>query len=120
VKNRNIKVYQYSGCSTCRKAISFLNQAKLEFESIAIRETPPSLTELKKAKQFLGDIKKLFNISGGAYREENWKEKLPKISEGEALKALSQNGNLVKRPFVILDEKVIVGFKEEDWKKFFK
>ncbi len=120
MKNTIIKVYQYSGCSTCRKAIQFLTKSKIQFESIPIRETPPKVTELKKAKHYLGDIKKLFNTSGNDYREGNWKEKINVISEEDAFKALSNNGNLVKRPFVVLPESVLVGFKEDEWKKIFK
>ncbi|MDZ4725237.1 MAG: Spx/MgsR family RNA polymerase-binding regulatory protein [Leptospira sp.] len=120
MKNTNIKVYHYSGCSTCRKAIQFLNSKKIEFEAIAIRENPPNISELKKAKRYLGELKILFNVSGNDYREGNWKEKIQKISEEEALKALSANGNLVKRPFVVLKEGFLVGFKEEEWKLIFK
>ena len=119
MKNRKIKVYHYSGCSTCRKALKFLDESQLEYEAIAIRDTPPTLEDLKKAKQSLGDLKKLFNVSGVDYRAENWKEKLFKISESEALKELSKNGNLIKRPFLIYDQKYLVGFKEDEWKKLF-
>ncbi len=115
MKNSNVKVYEYSGCSTCRKALGFLKKQGIAYESFPIRETPPSIAELKKAKQVIGDIRKLFNVSGKDYREGNWKEKLTKISEEEALKALSKNGNLIKRPFVISDKTVLVGFKEEEW-----
>ncbi len=120
MKNRNIKVYQYSGCRTCRKAIQFLNRSKIAFENIPIRETPPTLVELNLAKEKLGDLKKLFNVSGNDYREGNWKVKILEISEKEALAALSKNGNLVKRPFVLFEDDVLVGFKEEEWKKKFK
>lgn len=120
MKNRNIKVYQYSGCSTCRKAINFLNDLNISFESIPIRETPPSIPELKKAKQILGDLKKLFNVSGNDYREGKWKDKITSISEADAISALSKNGNLVKRPFVLMDNDVLVGFKEDEWKEKFK
>ncbi|TGN19884.1 Spx/MgsR family RNA polymerase-binding regulatory protein [Leptospira idonii] len=120
MKNSGLKVYEYSGCGTCKKALGFLKKNKIPFDSLPIRETPPSLAELKKAKQTIGDIKKLFNVSGKDYREGNWKEKLGTISEEEALKALSKNGNLIKRPFVISDQLVLVGFKEEDWKSSLK
>jgi len=120
VKNRKVKVYQYSGCSTCRKALKFLNDSHIAYESIPIRETPPTFAELKKAKQILGDLKKLFNVSGNDYRTGNWKERILNITEDEALKALSSNGNLVKRPFVQFNGTFLVGFKEEDWKKIFE
>lgn len=114
------KVYVYSACSTCQKALKFLKQKKVEYTELKIRETPPSIAELKKAKQNLGDLKKLFNTSGKDYREGNWKEKQITLSESEILKALSENGNLIKRPFVIGEKGNLVGFKEEEWKEFFK
>jgi arsenate reductase len=120
VKNTIPKVYIYSACSTCQKALKFLKLAHIEFESIAIRETPPSVSELNLAKHHIGELKKLFNVSGKDYRDGNWKEKLEKISEGDAIKELSHNGNLIKRPFVIFKGKAMVGFKEDEWKDFFK
>ncbi|GBF51424.1 glutaredoxin family protein [Leptospira ryugenii] len=113
------KVYQYSGCGTCKKALQFLKQNQIDFESLPIRETPPSLTELKLALKKIGDLKKLFNTSGVDYREGNWKEKLDTLSPDQALSALSKHGNLVKRPFVISGDTILVGFKEEEWKSTF-
>ncbi|EOQ88783.1 transcriptional regulator, Spx/MgsR family [Leptospira yanagawae serovar Saopaulo str. Sao Paulo = ATCC 700523] len=110
-----LKVYEYSGCSTCRNALKYLKSKKLDFEQFPIRETPPSVAELKKAKQYLGDIKKLFNTSGKDYRDGNWKDKFSKLSEDQIYKELSANGNLVKRPFVVGDGWFLVGFKEEEW-----
>ena len=65
-----------------------------------------------------GEIKKLFNTSGVQYRELNMKEKLPTMNTDEAIELLSQNGKLIKRPFLLKDGKGIVGFKEELWQKF--
>lgn len=113
----NPKVYEYSGCSTCRNALKYLKSKKVDFQQVPIRDNPPSVTELKKAKQYLGDIKKLFNTSGKDYREENWKEKLVTLKEEQIYKELSSNGNLVKRPFVVGDGWFLVGFKEEEWKE---
>ncbi|RYD17649.1 MAG: arsenate reductase family protein, partial [Verrucomicrobiaceae bacterium] len=82
----------------------------------AIRETPPSVAELKTVLAATGgDIRKLFNTSGVDYRELGMKDKLPAMSEAEALKLLATNGNLVKRPFALGDGKALVGFKESDW-----
>jgi arsenate reductase len=115
-----MKIYEYKGCSTCRNALKFLDSKKVPYTKIPIRETPPSLMELKKAlKSLNGDTKKLFNTSGQDYKALNLKEKLATMTEEEKLKLLSSNGNLVKRPFVISNELVLVGFKEEDWKKVF-
>ncbi|MBK8396789.1 MAG: Spx/MgsR family RNA polymerase-binding regulatory protein [Leptospiraceae bacterium] len=116
-----MKVYEYKGCSTCRNALRFLDSKKILYSKIPIRETPPSISELKKALKFLGgDSKKLFNTSGQDYKALNLKEKLLSMTEEDKLTLLSQNGNLVKRPFVISSEFVLVGFKEEDWKKVIK
>lgn len=113
----NPKVYEYSGCSTCRNALKYLKAKKVDFQQVPIRDNPPSVTELKKAKQYLGDIKKLFNTSSKDYREGNWKEKLTALTEDQIYKELSSNGNLVKRPFVVGDGWFLVGFKEEEWKE---
>ena len=67
-----MKVYEYKGCSTCRNALKFLDSKKISYQKIPIRETPPSITELKKALQHLkGDTKKLFNTSGQDYKALN-------------------------------------------------
>ena len=116
-----MKVYEYKGCSTCKNALKFLDPKKIPYTKIPIRENPPTLTELKKALKFLnGDTKKLFNTSGQDYKALNLKDKLPTMNEEDKLKLLNSNGNLVKRPFVISDDFVLVGFKEEDWKKIFE
>lgn len=115
-----LKVYEYKNCGTCRKALKFLDSKKVSYEKLPIRETPPTRTELKKMlKAVGGDSKKLFNTSGGDYKELGLKDKLAKMPVEEQLELLSNNGNLVKRPFVISDTICIVGFKEEDWKKIF-
>lgn len=118
-----LKIYEYANCSTCKKALKFLDARKIKYEKIAITETPPSLLELKKMLAYLkGDIRKLFNTSGLAYREMKLGEKLPSMSEADALKLLAANGKLIKRPFVLTANQGLVGFKqekwEEDWKKF--
>ena len=114
-----MKIYEYKGCSTCRKALKFLDTKKIAYTKIPIRETPPSINELKQALKTLGDSKKLFNTSGQDYKALNLKVKLSKMTEDEKLKLLNSNGNLVKRPFVVSADLVLVGFKEEDWKKVF-
>ncbi|HEY1173582.1 MAG TPA: arsenate reductase family protein [Verrucomicrobiae bacterium] len=114
------KVYVYRGCDTCRKAMKFLEGKKVEFQEVAIREQPPTKAELKRMLEIYGgDLRKLFNTSGMDYKAMNMKEKLPTLSVEEALKLLSENGNLVKRPFALTDKAGLVGFKEEDWGKVF-
>ena len=110
-----MKVYQYPVCSTCKKALKFLNAAEVDYENIDITVTPPTIDELKTMLEHLGDIKKLFNTSGMVYRELGLKDKLPTMSESEALKLLSSNGKLIKRPFALGDNFGVVGFKEQQW-----
>ncbi len=113
-----LKVYAYQKCSTCRDAIKWLNQHGIPHTVAAIRETPPTPTELKTALGLLGgDIRKLFNTSGMDYRTLGMKDKLPGMSEAEAIKLLSQNGNLVKRPFVIGEGKALAGFNANLWEQ---
>ena len=113
-----LKLYAYKGCSTCRYAVKWLNAHQIAFEELAIRETPPSVAELKTMLAAKGgDLRPLFNTSGLDYRALNLKDKLPGMTEAEALKLLSENGNLIKRPFA-LDAKAgvaLVGFKEPEW-----
>jgi len=117
------KIYEYAKCSTCRDALKFLDSKKVAYEKIAIVDQPPTVPELKKMlaayKEKGGSLKSLFNTSGLVYKEMNLAEKFPTLSEAEALKLLSQNGKLVKRPFVLGDDVHLVGFKEADWKKVF-
>jgi arsenate reductase len=110
-------VYAYKNCDTCRKALKWLKENHIEHETKAIRETPPTKAELKAALAANGgDIRKLFNTSGGDYRELGLKDKLPTLTEAEAIDLLSNNGNLVKRPFLIGDNVALTGFSEAAWK----
>ena len=113
-----LKVYEYKGCGTCRKALQFLKANNVEFTAVPIREQPPTLAELKQMlKLYGGDLRKLFNTSGLDYKALKMKDKLPKLSADEVIQLLAGNGNLVKRPFVLTAKGGLVGFKEEEWKK---
>jgi arsenate reductase (glutaredoxin) len=113
----SLRVYEYKGCGTCRKALKFLDDNKISYEKIAIREKPPSKAELKKMlKHYDGDSKKLFNTSGGDYKELGLKDKLSTMTIDKQIELLSSNGNLVKRPFILGEGWGLVGFKEEEWK----
>jgi len=114
-----LKLYSYSGCSTCKNAIKWLKAHTIPFEEIAIRETPPSVADLKAMlAAHSGDLRRLCNTSGQDYRNLGLKDKLPAMSTDAALKLLAENGNLVKRPFAIDPKNKIylVGFKENEWK----
>jgi len=114
------KVYTYRNCDTCRKALKFLTAQGVEFQEIPIREQPPTKAELKRMLEIYGDdLRKLFNTSGLDYKALNMKDKLPTLSADEALNLLNQNGNLVKRPFLLTDKTGLVGFKEDEWAKVF-
>lgn len=113
---RMISVYAYKGCDTCRKALKWLAERGIPHEVKAIRETPPTVAELNVAvAAFGGDLRPLFNASGGDYRELGLKDKLPGMSVEEAVALLSTNGNLVKRPFLVGDGVVLAGFKANEW-----
>ena len=111
------KVYEYAGCSTCRKALKFLDARKIPYEKHDITSIPPSPAELKAMLKQVKEVRKLFNTSGLAYKEMRLSEKLPGMSEKEALDLLAHNGRLVKRPFVLGSDFGLVGFKEEEWKE---
>lgn len=114
---KKLKVYEYGGCSTCKKALKFLDAKKVPYDKIDITQTPPTLGELKEMLTHVGDLRKLFNTSGLVYKEMKLSEKLPGMSEKDALGLLAKNGRLVKRPFVLSPGWSTVGFREEEWKK---
>lgn len=116
-----IKVYEYENCSTCRKALQFLEKQGIEFERLPIVERPPGRPELKRMLRYLGgDLKRLFNTSGQLYRELRVSEKLPGLSEDQAIDLLAGHGKLIKRPFLLLPDDGAVGFKEGEWKEKLK
>lgn len=114
-----MKVYVYKKCSTCRKAQEWLDERHIEYDELPIREQPPAQAELKRVAGYLGGVKKLFNTSGGDYKELNLKDRLPHMSDDEAIELLSSRGNLVKRPFVVGKDLGIVGFREAEWQRLF-
>lgn len=115
-----IVIYEYKNCGTCKKALKFLDQNKIEYEKKPIRETPPSKSEiLIMIQDFNIDPKKLFNSSGGDYRELKIKDKIGKMTTSEIVELLASNGNLIKRPFVLTNKFGLVGFNEDEWKKIF-
>ena len=106
----------YPRCSTCQKAKKWLEEHNIDFTERNIAEENPSFDELQTwYKQSGLPLKKFFNTSGLVYKEMQLKDKLPSMSEEEQLKLLASNGMLVKRPMVISEDKVLVGFKEAEW-----
>lgn len=111
-----LTVYAYSGCSTCKKTIGWLEAHGIAFEEKAIRETPPSVDELRTMLAAVGgEVRKLCNTSRRDYRERKMGEQLAALPVEEVLELLAANGNLVKRPFVLGEGVALVGFKDKEW-----
>ena len=106
----------YPKCSTCQKAKKWLDEHNIKYTERHIVEANPTYEELKEwhEKSAL-PLKKFFNTSGLLYKEIQLKDKLPDMSEEEQMKLLATNGMLVKRPLVVGDDVVLVGFKEKEW-----
>ncbi|MDD6638985.1 MAG: arsenate reductase family protein [Lachnospiraceae bacterium] len=111
-------VLVYRKCSTCLKALKWLEENHVDFVERAIVEEHPTYEELKQwyAKSGL-PLKKFFNTSGMLYKEMGLKDQLPGMSEEEQLKLLATNGMLVKRPLVVGDDFVLTGFREKEWEE---
>ena len=109
---------QYPACSTCQKAKKWLTENNIEYTNRLIVEENPTVEELKAWIPRSGlPIKKFFNTSGLVYKELKLSEKLPSMSEEEQIELLATNGKLVKRPLVVTDSFVLVGFKPDEWEK---
>ena len=113
-----IKVYCYSKCSTCNKALKWLDNNGIKYESLDIKEQHPDKNTVKELNAKSGlPLKKFFNTSGKLYREKELSKKLPDMSDDEVLELLASDGMLVKRPLLVTDKTVIAGFKEDAWKE---
>ncbi len=113
-----MKVYQYPKCSTCKKALKWLDDHGISYEAIHIVEANPSKEELKGYYELSGQpLKKFFNTSGLKYKELGLKDRLKDMTEEEQLELLATDGMLVKRPLCITENQVLIGFKEEEWTK---
>ena len=114
-------VLVYRKCSTCIKALKWLDANGVTYEERPIIEQNPTYEELKEWYQKSGlPLKKFFNTSGLLYKEMQLKDKLPGMSEEEQLKLLATDGKLVKRPLVVGDDFVLTGFKEKEWEETLK
>ena len=108
----------YPKCSTCRKAKKWLDEHNIDYESRHIIEDNPASEELRKWWEISDlPLKRFFNTSGMKYRELKLKDKLPNMSEDEQLDLLSTDGMLVKRPILVNDDIVLVGFKVKEWEE---
>ncbi len=109
---------QYPPCSTCRKAKKWLDDQGVSYNDRNIKEQNPSYEELKAWYEISGlPLKKFFNTSGQLYKSMNLKEKLSEMTEEEQLELLASDGMLVKRPILVRENTVLIGFKEADWEK---
>ena len=106
----------YPKCTTCKKARKWLDASGVAYDERHIKDNNPTIDELKVWHKQSGlPLKRFFNTSGLQYKALNLKEKLPAMSEEEQFKLLASDGMLVKRPLLIGDGFVLVGFKEDEW-----
>jgi arsenate reductase len=113
-----LSAYQYSKCSTCRQALRWLDARGVAYQSIDIVTAPPSVAVLEQVLERSGlPVGKLFNTSGQSYRQHNYKERLKSMSQEQALAALAADGKLIKRPLLVSDEAVLVGFDADEYER---
>lgn len=111
-------VLHYPRCSTCKKALKWLDEHNIKYEARDIVKDNPTSEELKKWHQKSQlPIKRFFNTSGKLYREQKLKDKLENMTTEEKYEILSTNGMLVKRPIVVSKDTVLTGFKEKEWEE---
>ena len=113
-----IKVYCYSRCTTCKKALKWLDEQEIEYETIDIKTDHPDEETLRKYYAMSGlPLKRFWNTSGIPYREMGLSKRLPGMSEDDQFGLLATDGMLVKRPLLVGGDFVLTGFKEEEWKE---
>ena len=111
-----LKLYGYPKCSTCQKAQKWLDRKWIEYDYIDIRKRNPDADTLRALHRRSGmPLKRLFNTSGVLYRQMDLVNRLPRMTEEEQIALLSSDGMLVKRPLLIGEDFVLVGFKESEW-----
>lgn len=116
-----IKVYCYFRCSTCKKALAWLDSQGYKYDLIDIKTQNPDEKTLRSLHKKSGlPLKKFFNTSGILYREMELSKKLPSMTEDQQFALLASDGMMVKRPLLITDSAVIPGFKEDLWKAALK
>lgn len=118
MNSTSLKIYEYKNCGTCKKALQYLDRNGIAYESIPIREQPPTLSELQRMLGYVGgNLRKLFNTAGTDYKALGLSAKLPSMNNAAALTLLASNGNLVKRPFVLAGNAGWTGFDEAVWQR---
>ena len=111
-----ITVLCYAKCSTCQKALKWLDDQNIAYHVRPIKEENPGAEELRLWQKRSGlPLKKFFNTSGLKYKELNLKDRLPSMTEEEMLEVLASDGMLVKRPLLVTESTAIPGFREESW-----
>ncbi len=111
---------EYSKCSTCKKAKEWLETNKISYTDRHIVDNNPTYEEISDwVKKYDIGLSKLFNTSGIKYREMNLKDKLVTMSDDDKIKLLATDGMLVKRPLVVSDDKILIGFKIKEWEEYF-
>lgn len=112
---------EYNRCGTCRKAKKWLDEQQIAYMDRPIIDNPPTLEELESWIKRSGlPIKRFFNTSGVLYKELGLKDKLPGLTDQEMIALLATDGKLVKRPLWIDENRVLVGFKSEEWESLLK
>lgn len=113
-----IQVYCYERCSTCKKALKWLDENKIAHEVIDIKGSHPDEEQIRNYYNKSGlPLKRFFNTSGMLYREMELSKKLPEMSEEEQIQLLATDGMLVKRPLLVADDYVLTGFKQAEWEE---
>ncbi|MBQ6154154.1 MAG: arsenate reductase family protein [Ruminococcus sp.] len=109
---------QYPKCTTCKKAKAWLDSRKINYVDRHIKEDNPSYQELKDWYERSGlELRRFFNTSGQLYKSMQLKDKLPLMTDEEKLELLASDGMLVKRPLIVSDDFILVGFKEKEWEE---
>jgi arsenate reductase len=115
-----LTVYHYPRCSTCKKALKWLEAHGVEAKLVDIVTSPPPRKLLVEVLRDSGQpVQTLFNTSGELYRSGNYKQRLASMSEAEALSELAQHGKLIKRPLLVGDGVALIGFREAEYEKAF-
>lgn len=108
----------YDRCSTCQKARKWLDERGAAYDERPIREQNPTAEEIRAWRDKSGlPLKRFFNTSGMLYREMQLTDRLPRMSEEEAIALLASDGMLVRRPILVLDHTVLLGFREKEWQQ---